>query len=323
VCSLLRALIPEIEELRIVLMTKRVVRNSGKFLLLVGVWVGLDSPALVAQVSAGPDVALASDKNAATVKMPAFEVVSIRPSKPGTPIRMVFLPDEYRSINLPLIRVILWAYFPPEFWSRDRLSGAPAWVMNDGYDIEAKLEDATAEEWKNLPTWQRLESAKPMLQALLAERFKLVVHRVPAEVQGYALVVRKHGAKLKEAKPDETRPPNALPLAGGGMMVPFFSGQSPEVTFFETSMASLADHLSRSLVLPFQDQTGLTGKYDFVLPKRDTGPPDSGQEGGASAPVLDDRWNYWDLDAIGLKLKPVKVPTTTLVIDHIERPSEN
>ena len=195
--------------------------------------------------------------------------------------------------------------------------------MNDGYDIEAKLDDEAVKGWQHLTGYERQRCVGPLLQTLLAERFKLVLHRVPAEVQGYALVAGKSGPKLMEAKPDETFPPRARQLPGGGMAVPFLPGQKQEIAYFDTSMASLADDLTRVMGIPFQDQTGLAGRYDFMLPKRDMSSPESSQDGAASAPDLDDRWNYWDLEAIGLKVRPVRVPTTILVIDHVERPSPN
>jgi bla regulator protein blaR1 len=304
-------------------MTEVVARNRGKLALFVAALLGFVGSLNVAQESAMPGAAQAADTNTACGEVNAFEVVSIRPSKPGTPWRIQFLPDEYLSINRPLISTILWAYFPRGLMSRERVSGAPAWVMNDGYDIEAKFDDAAANGWQHLTGWERQKCVKPLLQTLLAERFKLVLHRIPAEVQGYALVVGKNGPKLRETKPDETMPSRAIQLPGGGAAVSFLPGQKKEVDFFDTSMASLADDLTNVMGLPFLDQTGLTGKYDFVLPKRDLSSTEASPDGTAFAPELDDRWNYWDWEAIGLKVKPVKVRTTNLAIDHVERPSPN
>jgi uncharacterized protein (TIGR03435 family) len=68
--------------------------------------------------------------------------------------------------------------------------------------------------------------------------------------------------------------------------------------------------------LPVQDQTGLTGQYDLVLQHPDPLPSGSGDDDSNST-------RSWDVESIGLQLKPIKITTDTLVIDHIERPSEN
>ena len=247
-----------------------------------------------------------------------FDVVSIRPSADS---RMSFriTPDGYSATNQPLLLTILLAYFP----QRDvflpsaskEIVDAPSWVTNDRYDINAKVDEATAKEWKNLTSAQRWERLKPMLQVMLADRCKLVQHSDTIELPIYALVVGKHGAKLKETKPGESPPAGALPIPAGdgvSMMVPYRRGEKPAVTFFNTSMASLANQISNGAPRRIQDQTGLTGRYDFVLPKlEDISPTDP------APPTI------WNIEELGLTLKPAKAPMRTLVIDHIERPSEN
>ena len=66
--------------------------------------------------------------------------------------------------------------------------------------------------------------------------------------------------------------------------------------------------------LPIEDQTGLTDRYDLVLRRPDSGSSTDDDSGST---------NYWDVRALGLEFRQVKRPTETLVIDHIERPSEN
>ena len=177
-------------------------------------------------------------------------------------------------------------------------------------------------EWQKQRPPNQLWMLQAMLQTALADRCKLVVHRIPAEATGFALMVGKHGPKLKEAKPDEPPHSGGIPLPEGGVVISIKPGQRQEVTYFEISMASLAAHLSMEMGIPFQDKTGLTGKYDFVLAKREDLPPPDGQEAGASGSDLD-KATYWDFEALGLELKPVKVPVETIMIVHIERPSAN
>jgi uncharacterized protein (TIGR03435 family) len=108
-------------------------------------------------------------------------------------------------------------------------------------------------------------------------------------------------------------------MQDGGMDVPIYPGAKEELTFFNTPMSTLIDWLSmndkRATII---DKTGLTGRYDFALPRVVNDPMPSDQP--ADVPYL--KYGF-DVTAIGLELKPVKVPVQTIVIDHIERPSEN
>ena len=227
-------------------------------MLFTAVWIGLAGPPTTAQNSAP-----AWRKDAATTKPLAFEVVSIRPSKPGGDAGGGTLLLGFYMKGLSLLSTIMSAYFPMKLWSNDRLLGAPAWVLKENYDIQAKFDEATAEQFKGMTIAQRQEQIMPMLQALLAERCKLVLHRVPAETAAFALIVGKHGVNAKELKvttSGERIPPGLMPLSYGGLMQP-----GHERTFFDTPLASLADVLSRSSSRPIIDQTGLAGKYDFTL----------------------------------------------------------
>jgi uncharacterized protein (TIGR03435 family) len=127
-----------------------------------------------------------------------------------------------------------------------------------------------------------------MLQNLLAERFKLTLHREKKDLQMYALVVGKNGPKLKElaqeAAPKEGGPVDGpaatmgkltmgrdgfpvLPAAAGGrgaMAMTMMNGNA-RMTANGQTMAGLAEMLSNQLDLPVVDMTGLTGKYDYTL----------------------------------------------------------
>jgi uncharacterized protein (TIGR03435 family) len=298
-------------------MTNRATRNRGKLSLLAAVWMGLLCPSIVAQASARSDTAQAPDKNGAGVKTLAFEVVSIRPSKPGEikSGKGEITPDEYRAVGWPLAFTIEYAYVPQMFWSREVL-GAPDWIWKDNYDVVAKVSPADLDEWqKQGQHWGPMVQnvmLQSMLQAALAERCKLVAHLVPTKIPGYALVLSVHGPNwknLKESKADEKVPIEAQKVTSeGGMMVPIMPGKEPVLVFFQTSMASLAARLTGITgAHPVVDRTGLTGKYDFPLTRWSTnGDPSD-----------------WDLGVLGLKLQPIMVPAQALVIDHIERPSAN
>jgi len=260
----------------------------------------------------------------AAVKAMAFEVVSIKPNNSGNQGGAWGVSQNtYRARNTELSRIILQAYLGM-FPSQDRLKGAPSWVMTEPYDITAKVDDATADSWKGLRQAQQVAIAAPMLRAMLEDRCKLVAHTVPTEIDSFALVIGKHGMKMKEAQPDETAPPRFARFEGGWMIVyPSMKGPDANqtMTYLQVTMAELTAFISLG-GKPILDQTGLTGKYDFEVPLLiDPNPPEA-EEGAAPAPRPDAAHMY-DWGAIGLELKPIKIPALNLVIDHIERPSEN
>lgn len=183
-----------------------------------------------------------------------------------------------------------------------------------GDDIDARIPDADRAEW------QKPESQKVMLQAMLqamfADRCKMVVHREVREVAVYSLIVAKGGPKFKEADPTVKHPGGAK-LPWGGVLVPSATGLS----LYGASMASFASIISNA-GRPVEDKTGLTGEYDITmkLPAPSGLAPDEQDGPTASDPVygIDSA-----LSDLGLKLEPGKGQVETLVIDHIERPTLN
>jgi uncharacterized protein (TIGR03435 family) len=268
-------------------------------------------------------VARAQAGAATDAKASAFDVVSIKPNNSGREGGAWGVSQNiYRARNTPLSRVILQAYIGPTP-SEDRLKNAPSWVTTEPYDITAKVDDATADAWKGKKQDQQVTMAAPMLRAMLEDRCKLVVHTVPTEVQGFALVVGKHGVKMKVAQPNEPAPPRFARFEGGWMIVyPSMKepGANPTMTYLQVTMAEFTRFLSMGGT-QIVDQTGLTRKYDFELPIFDTNTSE-GSEGVAPA-LRPDAAHYFNWEAIGLEINPIKVPALNLVIDHIEKPSAN
>ena len=299
-------------------------------MLVMGAWMGFAGQAAIAQGGAAPATTPAAAAATTPTRRLAFEVVSIRPSKPDSNEAFTtdILPDGYRVRGQSLYHTIMVAYSSQfwMYWSEGRFMGAPGWVMSDLYDIDAKVAPEDLAEWQkqgnNSPAQRTVFHA--MLQAALEDRCKLVLHRVPAEAPGYALVVGKHGSKLKETKSEGSAAPAEMALPDGGTMV--FSSDRSRESFVNASMSSFALALMLTSSGPtgvptIYDETGLTGRYDFVLRRRDASPPAAAPESGPAAdpmPAIP-----WDLEELGLELKRAKVPTEALVIDHIERPSEN
>ena len=213
------------------------------------------------------------------------------------------------------------AYIPQTggqaFYAPDQIKGIPDWMNAERYDIEARISDEDRAEWQK-PERQKL-MLQAMLQAMLVDRCKLVVHRETNEVAMDSLVVAKGGPELKASDPAADHP-RGYNLPWGGTLVMDLSHGT--MSFYGATMASLATWLGGWAGRPVQDKTGLTGKYDVVLKWAGTAPSEDEQTGAASAsdpaPTL-----RWDLKALGLELKSGKGHVETLVIDHMEKPSEN
>jgi len=181
---------------------------------------------------------------------------------------------------------------------------------SENYDLEAKLDTPVIDELSKLGPDQRLIEQKRILQALLADRFRLALHRETREPPAYVLAIAKDGLKLQEAKPGDTYPdgfkdPEGRPLGAGALLQPGpckLVGQG-------VHMADLAKMLSmnyqggRTVV----DQTSLRGLYDFTLDCHTA----FMARGESVLTVLPEQ--------LGLELKPLDM----LVIDSAEKPSEN
>lgn len=242
-----------------------------------------------------------------------FDVVSIRPSNSESIRFYGVRDDEYRARNVPLWITILHAYLPATLVAPERLIGAPSWVWNEDYDLEGKVGESDMKDWREEVLDKGSTNPKPllqsMLQGMLSDRCQLAVHTRPTTMQGFALVLDKHGPNLNALKRSIRRdatPSDAVNISNGGSIVPIMPNSEPIVTLFHTSMESLAEFLSNGAIV--QDMTGLKGEFDFSLTRTGTGED-----------IRDD----WDMSALGLKLISVKLQSVSIVVDHIQRPSTN
>jgi uncharacterized protein (TIGR03435 family) len=157
-----------------------------------------------------------------------------------------------------------------------------------------------------------------MLQKLLAERCKLIVHIVPAQADGYALAVSKRGSHLQPAQPGETFPDGVKDLdPEGGKVLSATPSNNNTMSFFNAHLADLAGIIGITSNSVIQDQTNLTARYDFTIRRLEPRDVD-GKRISDLQPS-----DFWDISATGLELKRAKIPSQNLIIDHIERPSPN
>jgi uncharacterized protein (TIGR03435 family) len=163
---------------------------------------------------------------------------------------------------------------------------------------------------------------RQMLQSMLADRDHLVAHIVPGPpISGWSLEAGKHEPRLTESKPGATLP-DGMKLTDGGVMASYQPGDKPRLAFYAATMADLAEALSHiSAGNPVRDHTGLTGHYDFIVNWVED--PNSKVPAGFIDPNDPDPLSRLNIDALGLHVAPIKLPADTLVIDHIEKPTEN
>jgi uncharacterized protein (TIGR03435 family) len=229
---------------------------------------------------------------------PEFEVASVKPVAGEVPNHPVGLRIHHGTLNVDdgrLRQIIGLAYGI----QRVNVQGGPNWLDTEKYNIVAKAGSVDASP----------EQIKAMLQTLLAERFKLVLHRETKELPVYTLLVGKNGSKLQEAKEEEKGSSSVTPTPRGLQMI-----------YQKVAMPLLINTLANMLGSPVLDRTGLTGRYDFTLEWS----PDSFQRPGNG--VAAEPWP--DIFAalqeqLGLRLEKKKGPVEVLIVDHAEKASEN
>jgi uncharacterized protein (TIGR03435 family) len=233
-----------------------------------------------------------------------FEVASVKMRRPGAPVSMVGGAPSGARLTLEamsLSDLIAWAY-NSKIW---QVSGGLPWagVQQDRtaldlaaqrFDIVAKAEGDQA---------RSPEEFRQMMQALLAERFGLALHREQREVPVYALVKDKNGPKFRQSAADAK---GILRMNGGGRITASGSTMTQLVGWF-----SNANGVDR----PVADETGLTGRYDFTLEWSNplAGAPES------TAPSVFTAFS----EQLGLKLEPRRAPVEFIVIDRAALPGEN
>jgi uncharacterized protein (TIGR03435 family) len=285
-----------------------------KSLLLTAVLIVSANPILLAQNIPAT--------NAASAPAPSFEVATIKPH-PGQAYSrgLIYQPDGFTgTVTLPML--IQNAY---SLLTEDRVIGAPDWAKNEWFDIQVKIGAEDIAGMQKLSTAESNARRALMMQAFLAERFKLKEHSAITQVPVYELVLAKGSSKLVDSATD-TNPK----LNKGKDSMPRMGIRSAKDTSFVEaySMSAWALFLSQPMTgvgRPVLDKTGLPGAYDFdfnwsVYSARPAMP--GAVAGDASAP--DDTTSIFGaLKEVGLKLQPATGPIDTIVIDHVEKPSAN
>ena len=273
-------------------------RIPRKLLLLIAAVGSAAAPAAFAQAAAKAPSA-----------GPTFEVASIRQNmNPNPRWHMFFTADGLNAVDVTLQWVLHEAYgvYNNQFWS-----GGPEWLNERRFDIQAKFD---VSKYPN-PT---PELRRTMLQQLLADRFKLVVHHETKEFPLYELVVAKYGPKFAESKPEEIL---RSPL-NGRALCRVTRSRMGLLGLRGCTMENLAQTLTgwtqSDLGRIIQDRTGLTGRYTLALQWTPENVPASAIQ-NYSGPSIFTALK----EQLGLELKPAKGPLDTIEMDHVEMPSPN
>jgi uncharacterized protein (TIGR03435 family) len=211
-------------------------------------------------------------------QLPVFEIATVKiaaPTEGGG--RALAGGDRVTLRNTTLLSALARAF---RLKFANQIVG-PTWIRTERYDIVAKAADNTPQD--QIPA---------MLQALLIERFQLVLRRETRELPAYALVMGKGPLKLVE---NESNPKDSATLTG------------PRRHMTSTSMATLAQFASQTLRTPVLDLTGLAGHYDFQYEysREETGDTTDNPRPSIFTVIAD----------LGLKLESRKAPFEVIVIE--------
>jgi uncharacterized protein (TIGR03435 family) len=232
------------------------------------------------------------------VALPAFEVASIRIHQGPLHVEMGF-SSSGSLLNLEgySVRELIMEAYNLKTYQLD--NAGLDWQMSTSYDVAARAEDGTT------PT---RDEFRKMLQTLLVERFNFKFHREQKEMPVYAMIVEKGGPKFKESANDEVF------AAYHGV-----NGRNQNLSASHLTMESLANEIGNTFFVnrPVIDRTGLSGTYDFKIEatpefrhNRDPQPEDISVFSAIR-------------EQLGLKLDPQKANIAVLIVDHIEKVSEN
>jgi len=281
---------------------------------------------------------------AADVPAPAFDVASVKPSKPDTQPNSnfplgpgdVYVPNGglFSASGLPLVTYIFFAYKFIGNQAQALIPQLPEWARNDKFDIQARASGNPGKDDMRL-----------MMRTLLADRFKFAIHYETKDVPVFAWVLAKPGKLGPKIEPhaedppcevnqSSTPPPGGLALTRGlpvlcngifGMPTAAENPRTQRIAARNVTLDFIADALSAgsNLGRPMVNKTGMDGRFDFSLEwtveipnqpaNADSEPPDNA--GVTLQQALRDQ--------LGIKLQADKAPMKVAVFDHAEHPSDN
>lgn len=253
-----------------------------------------------------------------------FDVASVRENKDidpraGFTVSGHFVPhtSTFRVTNWDIENLITFAYGVDRY----QVVGVPKWTLPTVFVIEAKGDAAADAKMATLTSEQQLAEQRHMLEVLLEDRFNLKTHWETKEGDVYNLVVAKGGPKLggegsMPLSAEETK------MFGGHPGPPLYQkndGEGYDFVVHGCSMDQLVAMLTGQFGRPVIDQTQLAGKYDFVLKYKGRWDRDRNADDMDPTLPMDQALR----EELGLRVEAAKGPVKLLVIDHIDKPSQN
>ena len=241
-----------------------------------------------------------------------YDVVSIHRSDPAAGEMNIGNGPRggLQTENTTLMTLLGFAYHVPDY----RIVGAPGWVSSERYDVtftpdKTDVGPGPGVSLKDLDAWT--DRSRQRLQAVLRDRFGLLLRASTREMPIYALTAAKGGNRL-------------VPHAKNGPPVGFYYYGPGHIEATETSLQALADHLSNDVGRPVVDETGLMGQYDFKLvwtPDSEVslGTPPAGVSSSGAGPSIFTALT----EQLGLRLESTKGPVQIYAVEKVERPTEN
>lgn len=281
-------------------------------------------PSSLGQATVATPQTKPAQEQAPYVATMTFDVASVRQNKDidlnaGFTMSGGFVPNStrLRLINWDIGNLIGYAYGIDEF----QIVGFPKWPRLTMFVIEAKGDSEADAKIATLTKDQQSAEQQHMLRALLEERFKLKTHWETKEGDVYNLIVAKGGPKLSAKG---SMPPSADELKNFGdrpvsALYQKNDGEGYDFIAHGCSMDELEQQLAAQFGRPVIDKTGLTGNYDFVLKYKGRWDRDRDADDLDPMPPMDRALQ----EELGLKVEPTKGPVKVLVIDHVEKPTEN
>jgi uncharacterized protein (TIGR03435 family) len=242
-----------------------------------------------------------------------FEVASIKPSDPNSIAKSFHYTAGLRTVGSTLRDLIVIAYDvrPPI-----QIQGGPSWIDQDRYDVTAKVvseSDADPSALSDADRQKATEQTRLRTRALLADRFKPLLHKETRELPLYTLTIDKSGIK-PDAFRESKRSYSGLTLRNAAPV-------STSMISVGSDMSDVAALLAKILDRPVVDRTGLTARYEFTLK---WAPEQTVPLAGAPLPDSTDPSIFTALrEQLGLRLESTKGPLEILVIDRAEKPSAN
>jgi bla regulator protein BlaR1 len=259
-----------------------------------------------------------------------FEVASVKSNKSTDRPQLQALPGGTLTIkNAALNIVVMVSYgLQPNFNAAERVSGMPKWAESERFDIEAKAAPGVMPA--GLSQKQTNDKSMLVLQSVLADRFKMTTHWETRQEPVYSLTVARNGLKLPKAKIEEKDCP-AVPTRTE-YCHRFNGGQGQGLHGKTITMTDLVDGLQGWTDHPVIDNTGVQGLFDIdtegwvpmrprLIPPGERTESQAAEDRAFADPARPTLQQV--LDKVGLKLESAKGPVQILVVDHIERPSEN